>query len=53
MTYRTPKTMRSKELYAPSNEFEVSEEEYPVDLSFKQDTPVIKVTVNNGENRKK
>lgn len=38
-----------KELYAPSNEFEVSEEEYPVDLSFKQDTPVIKVTVNNGE----
>lgn len=41
-----------KELYAPSNEFIMSEEEYPVDLSFNQDTPVIDVKVNGGESIK-
>ena len=38
-----------KELFAASNEFELSEKEYPVDLSFQQDVPVIKVTLNDGK----
>lgn len=41
-----------KEISMPVDEFVMSEEEYPVDLSFKQDTPVIEVKVNNGESIK-
>lgn len=38
-----------KELQPVSPDHELCEKEFPVDLTFRQDTPVIKVAVNDGE----
>lgn len=41
-----------KELSAPSPDYKIDPKEYPIDLSFKQDTPTLKIKINEGESIK-
>lgn len=41
-----------KEMRAPSTDYEINTTEYPVDLSFKQNTPILRVDINDGKSIK-